>query len=201
MSLTALGLALMLVPSAHAQGGAGGGQGRGQRGRVSLATMPISAIDAIVTLTADEKTKVESIQAAYKTDAAAATGDRQKMRDVQTKATDDIKAALTTDQSAKLTETLPSVVLLAQSGTVPIKVLAAVKLTDEQWTKIKAAAKAATDKVAAAAQGQERQDARTAANAEFKTTVTALLTTEQKDIIAKAAPPAAPPADAAPKVL
>ena len=112
MSATALGLAMLLVPTAHAQD-AGAAQpparqGRGQRGgRISLATMPISAIDSIVTLTADEKTKVETIQATYKTDAAAATGDRQKMREVQTKATDDIKAALTTDQSTKLTETLP----------------------------------------------------------------------------------------------
>lgn len=206
ISVTALGLAMLLVPSAHAQDAAAAqqpaGQGRGQRGNrpVTAATMPISAIHAVVTLTADEKAKIETIQATYKTDIAAATGDQQKSRDVRTKANDDIKAALTTDQAAKLTETLPAVSMLAQSRAVPVAVLAAVKLTAEQWTKIKAAAKDGADKIAAADQA-DRRTVRTTVNMEFKTTVDALLTAEQKEIIAKAAAPASDPAAPATKVL
>jgi len=187
VSLTALGLVLLLVPAAHAQGG-GGGQ-RGGRGGVSLATMPVSAIDSVVTLTADEKSKIETIQATYKTDIAAASGDQQKSREVRTKATDDIKAALTTDQSAKLTETLPALSLLSQSKAVPLNVLAAVKLTAEQWTKIKTATTDTNGKIQALAR-EDRQTQRPVLLAEFKTTVTALLTTEQKDIITKASAPA-----------
>jgi Spy/CpxP family protein refolding chaperone len=167
--------------------------------------MPISAIDSIVKLTDDEKTKIEAIQATYKTDVAAAiaSGDQQKRRDAGTKASEDIRIALTPEQATKFTETVPAASRLSQTRAVPIAVLAAVKLTDEQWTKIKAAEKIAADKIAAAAQGADRQTARTEANMEFKTTVDALLTAEQKEIIAKAPAPGATPAAPAPatKVL
>jgi hypothetical protein len=162
---------------------------------LSLATLPISALDSLVKLTADEKAKVETIQATYKTDIAAATGDQQKSREVRTKATDDIKAALTTDQAAKVTELLPAVSMLNQTRAVPVSVLAEVKLTAEQWTKITAATKAAADKVAAADQA-DRRTARQTANMEFKTTVDALLTAEQKEIIAKVPAPTTPGAPA-----
>ena len=62
--------------------------------RVTLATLSVANIDAVVTLDADQKTKISAIQAALKTDSAAAQGDRQKMNDLRTKATEDIKAVL-----------------------------------------------------------------------------------------------------------
>ena len=197
VSLSAIGLALLLAAPVRAQApaGGGGGQRRGG-GAVSLATLPVAAIDSIVTLDADQKTKIGAIQATYKTDAAAAQGDQAKMREVRTKATDDIKAVLKADQSTKLTETMPSLTLLARSRAVPIVVLADVKLTADQWTKIKAAAKDEADKLAAIDQADRRAKAPELVAA-FKTTVEALLTDDQKKVIEKAPKPAAPGAPAA----
>src|SRR5205809_6429627 len=92
-----------------------GGQGQRGGGRVSLATLPIKALDATVKLTDDEKSKITAIQEKYKTDAQAlrpAQGaqpdpaNRQKMRDLSTKANTDIEAVLTKEQNEKLKATL-----------------------------------------------------------------------------------------------
>jgi hypothetical protein len=201
LSLCALGLAVLTSGSVFAQQppatgaapGAAGGARQGQRGgraAVSLATMPVAALDALVTLDADQKTKIAAIQATLKTDSAAAAGDRQKMTELRTKANGEVKALLKEDQNKKLTELMPAIGLLVQSRAVPMTVLADVKLTADQWTKIKAAAKDATDKMAALAQEDRRTKGAEIRDA-FKTTVEGLLTDDQKKIIEKAPKPAA----------
>jgi hypothetical protein len=195
--LLALGItAQAQQPPPAAPGGGGGGgarQGRGGGRGATLATLPISAIDAVVTLTDDEKTKITKIQEDYKTAAKAAAGDRTAMREASTKATEDIQGVLTSDQKTKWTEMAPSVMLLAQSRTIPPAVLADVKLTADQWTKIKAAATDYNDKWKAVAQA-DRQTERPKLIAEFKTAVEAVLTADQKAIIEKAPKPGAPAA-------
>ena len=48
------------------------GQGQGQRGaRVTLATLPIKALDASLKLSDEQKTKITAIQEKYRTDAQA----------------------------------------------------------------------------------------------------------------------------------
>src|SRR2546428_9282960 len=88
-----------------------GAQGQRGAGRVTLATLPIKALDATVKLTDDEKTKITAIQEKYKTDAQAlrpAQGaqpdpaNRQKLRDLSMKANTDIEAVLTKEQNEKL---------------------------------------------------------------------------------------------------
>src|SRR2546423_9678723 len=99
------GILFVSAVAAFAQANpAGRGQG-GQRrggGRVSLATLPIETIDAIVKLTPEEKTKITEIQAAYAKDAAplrpmpggqADPANQMKLRELTMKATTDIEAA------------------------------------------------------------------------------------------------------------
>jgi hypothetical protein len=200
MTRIAIGMGLLLALGVTAQaqapagGGAGGGarQGRGgQRGGASVATMPIGAIDAVVGLTDDEKTKITKIQSDYKDAAKAAAGDQTAMGAARTKANEDFQAALTSDHKTKWTEMAPSVNMLAQSRAIPLAVLAAVKLTADQWMKIKTAATDANAKIQALPQA-DRRTGRAPIVAEFKTTVEGFLTADQKKVIETAPKPAAP---------
>lgn len=93
---------------------AGGGQGqRGQRGAGGRGGMNpeqrIAAIDAAVTLTAEQKTKVTAILADAQKEMQAARGDgggdrqamMEKMQALQKKTNDAIKALLTPEQQKK----------------------------------------------------------------------------------------------------
>lgn len=185
--LLALGVTAFAQQPPAARGGGGARQGRGMR--VTLATMPINAIDAVVTLTDDEKTKITKIQDDYKAAAKAAAGDRTAMREAATKANEDIQGVLTSDQKTKWTDLAPAVGLLVQSKAIPIAALADVKLTADQWTKIKAAATDTNEKIRAVAQA-DRATERPKLLADFKTTVEGLLTADQKTVIEKATKPA-----------
>jgi Spy/CpxP family protein refolding chaperone len=193
-----VGLLLALGVTAYAQqppaagGGGGARQGRGGgRGGVTLATAPISVIHAVVTLTDDEKTKITKIQDDYKAAAKTAAGDRTAMTAARTKANEDALGVLTSDQKTKWTETAPAVGLLNQSKVIPYAALADVKLTDEQWTKIKAAATDYNTKLQAVARA-DRQTEGPKLLADFKTAAEAVLTADQKTIIEKTPKPAAP---------
>jgi hypothetical protein len=204
MSAAALGLALLVSAPVYAQqppaAGAGGGQGR-QRGgggrAVTLATVPIAALDSVVTLTAEQKTKLGDLRKTYRTDRQAAQGDQQKMRELTTKMNDDSKAVLNADQNKKWTDAAPTISLLNRSGAVPIAVLADVKLTADQWTKLGAAAKDTNDKIQAIPQADRRTQSPALVTA-FKTTADGILTDDQKKTVEKAPKPAVPGAPAAP---
>ncbi|MGH9481448.1 MAG: hypothetical protein ACRD1L_05095 [Terriglobales bacterium] len=77
--------------------------GRQQMSPADRAKAQTDQIDKAVTLTDDQKPKIEGIYEKAYTDAAAArqSGDMQSVRDIMTKATADAKAVCTADQVAK----------------------------------------------------------------------------------------------------
>jgi Spy/CpxP family protein refolding chaperone len=169
------------TPAAPRVKGAGrAGQGR----RAGMATLPISAIDALVTLTADQKARITAIQTKLKTDTAAAAADKVQTRQLSTVATADIKAVLTPAQEKTLTEKLPVVMLLNQSKAIPAAAFGSVNLTSEQMDKIKTAATATQDKMKAVAK-EDRKTKNPEILAEFKTQVESILTADQKLAISK----------------
>ena len=98
--LTALAIsALAFVSTSSAQDQKkGGGKGKG-------GGLTIEAIEqAVGTLTADQKTKIEAIMAKARTDREGAAGDADKMREIGTKQRADIRAVLTADQQKKFDE-------------------------------------------------------------------------------------------------
>ncbi len=193
----ALGVSSFAQQAPPAAGAPGAGRQGGGRAPVSLATAPIKVIDSFLKLTDDEKTKITKIQEDYKTEATAAAGDRTAITAARTKATEGIDAILTADQKTKWTEIAPSVTLLVQSRTVTIGTLVDLKLTADQWTKIKAAAKDTGEKIKALPDA-DRRTGRAPLIAEFKTAAEAVLTVDQKAIIEKAKAAAAAKAPAAP---
>lgn len=78
-------------------------QGRQQMSPADRAKGMVARIDKAVTLTDDQKTKMEAIYEKSYTDQAAAraSGDMDSMRSIGTKATADAKALCTPDQLAK----------------------------------------------------------------------------------------------------
>jgi Spy/CpxP family protein refolding chaperone len=157
-----------------------GGQGR----RGGMAGLPVSAIDTLVKLTADQKTKITAVQDKLKTDVAASAGDRTKTRELTTAANEDIKAVLTPDQQKTLAEKLPVVMLLNQSKAVPAGALGDVKLTSDQMDKIKTAAMATQEKMKAVAK-EDRKTKNPEILADFKTQVDTILTADQKETVSK----------------
>lgn len=168
------------TPTAKVKGAKRAGQGR----RASLATVPVEVIDALVTLNADQKTKIADIQSKLKTDTATAAGDKVKTRELSTTASSDIKAVLTADQQTVLTDKLPVVTLLNQSKAVPYGVLGEVKLTSDEMDKIKPIVVSTQDKMKAIPQA-DRKTKNPEILADFKTQVDAVLTDDQKAIVAK----------------
>ena len=188
-----LGMSLIAGPVfAQAQPGAGRGQGRGQgrggaRG-VSLANLPIGALDSILKLTADQKTKATAIQEKYRTDTAAlrpAQGqapdpaNTAKLRELTTQANKDLEALLTDEQKTKWTAARKDLALLASAG-IPPALFTDIKLTDEQKIKLAAIQKETTDKVQALPQDQRR-----AAMQEARQKAADVLTADQKAAIEK----------------
>ncbi len=166
--------------AAKVKGVARGGQGR----RGGMTTLPVSAIDALVTLTPDQKSKISAIEDKLKADVAGTAGDKVKSRELTTAANADIKAALTTEQQNMLAEKLPIVMLLNQSKAVPAAVFADVKLTSDQMDKIKTIAVGTQDKMKALTK-EDRKIQNPILLADFKTQVDALLTDAQKATIGK----------------
>lgn len=171
------------APSAPQAPAAGGQQRGGGRRGVSPASIPIEVLEHVLTLKADQKTKIVDIQTRLKDDAKAATGDRQKMMELNQKATMDIEAVLTDEQKTKLKEIVPMLGLLQQSRAIPVAKLVELKLTDDQKKKIKDAVKEAQDKMKDVPRGD--RTARQAVLADLKTKVDGLLTEEQKKTLAK----------------
>jgi hypothetical protein len=168
------------TPAPQAQGG---GRQRGGR-QAGLSSLPVEAIDNLVTLTAEQKTKITAIQDKLKEDTRAATGDRQKMGELRTQANTDLKAVLTDSQNKKLTAVMPALTLLNQSRVMPYGALADVKLSKEQWEKIVGIAKTEQEKLQGVT-GADRRAKMQEVSADFKTQVDPILTQEQKDAVAK----------------
>ena len=99
-----------LPPRPGAPGGAGGpgagGRGgqRGGRG-ASLAMLPVSVLDMLTPLKADQKSKISAIDDKVKADLK--TADRATRGPILMKANDDVKAVLTPAQAADVQKALP----------------------------------------------------------------------------------------------
>lgn len=130
--------------------GAGRGQGRGQgfgRGggrQMSVASMPVSTLDAIVKLTPAQKAKVTQIhdatmkqfagfrpQPGQRPDPAA----MQKFRDANTKASAEIEAMLTPGQKAKLAAARTEMPLYRLAG-IPMGLYGHITLSAAQKAKL-----------------------------------------------------------------
>ena len=222
--LAALLLGTICIPSAFAlaQGGPppgpDQGQGRppfggpprfggGQRG-ASVAQIPVSALTAALNLTADQKSKIDSIQkdaqqqrrslmtppdqgAGGPPDPEQMRANFDKMRslDQQTKA--NIEAVLTDDQKQALPGFLKEVETYRSTG-IPLEVYGDLKLTVDQKQQIAAVAKKAQQdmqaKMEAARQSGDFQSMRSAMDQNRQTThakAMAVLTADQRATVKK----------------
>ena len=103
-------------PAAGARQGRGQGGQRGG-GQVTLANVPVAALDKALTLSADQKTKIEAIQKKAQDDLRALAPQpgaqpdpaaRQKRGEINAAATKDIEALLKDDQKTKVADLLKS---------------------------------------------------------------------------------------------
>ena len=190
-----------------------GGQGRGGQGRgygnapPTLATLPIAYLSATLELKDEQKTKIQAIQDKVQTDLQDlrkpdADGNRPsratlqpKMKEINDQAKKDIEAVLNPEQLKK-SETVVKTAGIYNSVSIPLGVVADLKLTSEEDTKLAAiAADAAKDdatlqKDIADAQGdqQKMQDLRKARMDARKVTqdkALAVLTETQKATLTK----------------
>lgn len=192
-SLIAVAILVAVGGTAVAQAGAGAGQGRrGQRQvrarAMSLTAIPVKTLDALVTLTADQKTKVEAVQKQFASDAKAlrpgkgetpSADSRAKIADLTKKATEDINAILTDAQKETLKTAMKGLAPLRTMG-IPPALAIELKLTADQKQQIAAKAK----EVAPQLRGLE-PTARRAKLAEVREQVLQMLTDDQKKIAAK----------------
>ncbi len=169
-------------PTTSAPVAPGGRQGQGGRG-VSLAALPVGTMNTLLKLTDEQKTKITAIQDKAKTDATAAA-DRPAKMQVGQKASEEIKALLTPEQVKSLDEAMPALNLITRSRALPVPAMDDVKLTKEQFTKIGDLAKEIAD-AQKAMTPEDRRAKRQEMMADAKTKIVAMLTTEQKDALAK----------------
>jgi Spy/CpxP family protein refolding chaperone len=179
------------APAAPGQPGQGQGRGQGRRGQrgVSLATIPVDALDSAVKLKADQRTKIQAIQDKLRTDSQALRpqpgsppdpANRDKMREMNQKAIADIEAILTTEQKDKLKTAMAEMGTLRSVG-IPLALAGSLKLTDDQKKKIADISKEIREKMQNGGQGADRR----ALMQEGRTKVEAILTAEQKAAIEK----------------
>ena len=182
----------------------GGGQGRGGYGggAPTLANLPVPYLTMTLGLKDDQKTKIQAIQDKVRTDMQDLrkpdeNGQRPdratlqpKIKALNDQAKKDIEAVLTAEQIKKEDSALKSAGVYNSVG-IPLAVVADLKLTADEETKLAAVAEeatkadAASQKEMADAQGdqQKTQDLRTARQAARKATsdkAMALLTEAQK---------------------
>jgi len=158
------------------------GQKRDRAGRgVQLANMPVESLDRLVTLTADQKTKITAIHDKFEADAKALPKDpssREKRRDLNRSATQQVMAILTDAQKEKLQGAMKELGPIAGAG-IPIPLLQELKLTDDQKKKIGDIV-AEARKNAASGPGDRK-----AMREQVQAKIAGILTTEQKAVVTK----------------
>lgn len=188
-----------LAQGERAQRRAGQG-GLRQRGAVSLAQIPLSALNAAVSLTAEQKTKIEAIytklQAEQKNllptpgtprEPGAMRETMQKLAEMNRQASQEIEAVLTPKQKEKLPELRRKLALVRAAG-IPLQAYDELKLTDDQIKQIvdigEATQKKMRESLASGARGRLMEIRR-----EAREKTLAVLTAEQKQILLKYSPP------------
>lgn len=144
--LLGLGVAVLAQgPGGQGQGrnAAGPGGGRGGRG-VSLASLPVNALDAIVKLTPDQKKKITEIRENHAKEMAALRpqqgqgfdpGAMQKIRELNTRTSGQIEAVLTPAQKTKMQEARQELRLYRMAG-IPLGLYGQIKLTEDQKARL-----------------------------------------------------------------
>lgn len=168
-------------PPSTPRAGRGGRGGRAGR-NASLAAFPISLLNMITSLSADQRSKIMTIQEQVKTDLK--TADRTSRVTVITKANDDVKAVLTPTQVEQVQKALPALSLINRSQAIPMGALDEVKLTKDQFTKIMDFAEATASQLTGL-RGQERQTKMQEVGPQLKSQIEGVLTDAQKSAISK----------------
>ena len=154
--------------------------------------IPVAVLDSICKLEPAQKEKIAAIQAKLVEDLKAlrpARGTapdpeaRQKRRDLTRAAMQDINAILTPEQRELLRGVQPLLTTL-KSASIPLDVLAELKLTDAQKKEILDFVMAEREKLRGLPAEERRAKARDMA-ASIKSKVEAVLTDEQKEAIRK----------------
>ncbi len=190
LALTLIGgSALAQAPAAGAGQPGQGGQGRGRGGRgASLTTLPVETLDKIVKLTPDQKTKLTVIRDKYTEDSRslrpqqgqpADPANAAKLRELSTKATQDVEALLTADQKTKWTDARKELALYSSAG-IPMGLYGDLKLTDDQKKKLADLQKETAAKTQGIAPDQRR-----AAMQEARQKAADVLTADQKAAVEK----------------
>ena len=179
----ATALSFVMAGSAFAQAPAkqkGQKRDKGARG-VQLATIPVQALDSLVKLTPDQKTKITAIHDKFETSARALPKDpssREKRRELAQTASRDIRAILTEEQNTKLQTVARDFKGMTGAG-IPLPLIQELKLTDDQKKKI-------AEIVAEARKGAGNAPAdRKGMRQQVQSKIAAVLTADQKAIVTK----------------
>jgi len=191
-ALAAAALGIAALAPALAQEAGNAQQERPRARRASVLTLPVSVLEGTLQLTADQKTKIASIQEKYRDQVRAlrpAQGaqpdqaNAQKLREAARQALQEIQAVLTPEQRTRLRDAGRELAALAMAG-IPLQALGDLKLTADQKSRIAAITREAAEKRQALSQEERRTKGREIFQ-EVRTKVEALLTAEQKAVIEK----------------
>jgi Spy/CpxP family protein refolding chaperone len=181
----ALAVGLAAAP-AMAQGQ---GRGRGGFGGGPVQLLAVPAVQTRLSITADQKTKLEAIQTKMREERQAAfqAGDpqaaREKLRELNQKAEGEVMAILTADQKTKLQAVTAEHEQYQGLGRPSYGLLAVTDLTADQKTRLGELARTTQEKRRAAFQGGGGQgggrERLQAFEAETATAVKAILTSAQ----------------------
>ena len=170
--------------------GGGNRPPRGPQGAATLVRTPIKALTSLLKLTGDQTTAIQKIQTDFQTadkanrpappdpngggtppDRATMDANRAKSQQLEKAANDQILALLSDSQKTAAADLLKLLPTLREAG-IPLEVLSALNLTDDQKTQIAATVKADKD----AANG----DMGRALHDKIHADVTALLSADQQ---------------------
>lgn len=169
-------------------------------GAVSLAQIPLSALNAAVGLTAEQKTKIEAIHTKLRSEQkgllptpgtprepGAMREALQKLAALNRQASQEIEAVLTPEQKAKLPELRRKLALIRAAG-IPLQVYDELKLTNDQIKQIIDIGEDVQKKMREVLTSGERSRLREIRR-EAREKTLAVLTAEQKQILQKYSPP------------
>ncbi len=165
---------------------------RQRAANLPLAQVPVALVDTICKLEPAQKEKISAIQTKLAEDLKAlrpAKGTEpdpqvaQKRRDLTRAAITDVNGILTPEQREALARAMPVLTTL-RSASVPLEVVADLKLTDEQKKQIAEIVSGQREKMRGVPAEERRAKMREMV-AEIRSKIEAILTAEQKETIKK----------------
>ncbi|MBI3945241.1 MAG: hypothetical protein HY321_04930 [Armatimonadetes bacterium] len=183
--------ALILAAAVTVQAQRTGGGRRGGMTAVTLAQIPAAALEQPLQLTKEQMEKITAIQTKLREELrglAGGGGDRQytmeRRQQLNTKATQDIEAVLTDAQKQKVPDLIKQMQVYRNCG-IPLEVVAALKLTPDQVTKLEAISKEYQTKLEGMQTGGGGFDGFRELREATQQKVQAVLTADQKAIVEK----------------